>query len=66
MFSPFSGQYERIQNVINDIADRFREYIGSALTAGEYDALELDADTYDSYEITAFDYDFYGKTILAS
>lgn len=66
MFSPFSGQYERIQNVINDIADRFREYLGSALTAGEYDVLDIDADTYDSYEITAFDYDFYGKTILAS
>lgn len=66
MFSPFSGQYERIQNIINDIADRFREYLGSALTAGEYDVLEIDADTYDSYEITAFDYDYYGKTILAS
>jgi hypothetical protein len=63
MYSPFSGEYTTIQNVILDMYDRFRE---NDLTALEYDSLELDAATYDSYDITAFDYDFYGKTILAS
>ena len=64
MYSPFNGAFERVQTVIGEISEAFRDFIGSALTAAEYDALDLTATYYDSLEIKAFDYDYYSKLIL--
>ena len=51
-----------VRNVVNDIIYYF--HTTTALTAGEYDALDLTAQAYDNYELTAYDYDFNGKNLL--
>lgn len=62
MINPLTGQYDDVRNVVNDIIYYF--HTTTALTAGEYDALDLTAQDYDDYELTAYDYDFNGKTLL--
>lgn len=64
VYSPFNGAIETLQAVVNEISDRFREFIGSSLTATEYDALEKTATEYDELEILAFNYDYYSKLIF--
>lgn len=52
--NPLSGEYEDIQNVLNDIAKYITQSYG--LTAQEYDDLQLRATEYDAKRITAQNY----------
>lgn len=61
MINPFTGTYDPIKSVINDLAALHKS---NAYTATEYDALELDADTYDGYEVEAYFYDWFGKDYI--
>lgn len=63
MYSPFTGEYVPLQDVITELSDLHKDVTG-ALTASEYDALELTASDYDAYEISAYDYDWIATTIL--
>lgn len=60
-FDPSTGQYESLQQIIDNLFNSTRE---DALTATEYDDLELTATVYDGYQITATDYDQHGKSLL--
>ena len=62
MTSPFTGEYVRLEIVINELASLHRD---DALTATEYDALDLDASYYDGLDLSAHDYDWHGKTLVA-
>lgn len=62
MTSPFTGQYVRLEVVINELASLHKD---DALTASEYDALDLDASYYDALDLTAYQYDWNGKTLVA-
>ena len=61
MINPFTGTYDPIKSVINDLAALHKT---KAYTATEYDALDLDADTYDGYELEAYFYDWFGKDYI--
>lgn len=61
MRSPFSGEVEKYDNIIEGLANLHKEY----LTAQAYDDVELSAEVYDSYLITAYDYDWNGKKKVA-
>ena len=63
MYSPFTGEYVPLQDVITELSNLHKDVTG-ALTASEYDALELTASDYDAYEISAYDYDWIANTIL--
>ena len=52
--NPITGEYENIQNVLDDIVDVLLS--GFGLTAKEYDDLELTALQYDKLVITAIQY----------
>ena len=52
--NPFTGAYEDIQDVLNDIAKYVTQSYG--LTAQEYDDLQLRASEYDAKRITAQNY----------
>ena len=52
--NPFTGAYEGIQDVLNDIAKYVTQSYG--LTAQEYDNLQLRASEYDAKRITAQNY----------
>ena len=52
--NPFTGTYEDIQDVLNDIAKYVTQSYG--LTAQEYDDLQLRASEYDAKRITAQNY----------
>ncbi|MCM1296009.1 MAG: hypothetical protein NC311_10750 [Muribaculaceae bacterium] len=64
MFNPFTGQYELIKYVVDDLCDLHKE--GTVLTADGYDMLELTAQAYDDNNLTAYDYDWKGKLLLAA
>lgn len=61
MFSPFTGLYEPLQDVIMELA---QFHLADALTAAEYDALDLTAGYYDGKQLTAIQYDTSGKLLL--
>lgn len=61
MYSPFTGQYEPLSQVIMELASFHLE---DALTAAEYDALDMTAGYYDGKDLTAIQYDSSGKTLL--
>lgn len=52
--NPFTGNYEDVQDVLNDIAKYVTQSYG--LTAQEYDDLQLRASEYDAKRITAQNY----------
>ena len=60
MLSPFSGNYEKVKDVVMDLAHL---HMGG-VTAEEYDAFELTAEEYDNKELTAFTYDWYADEVL--
>ena len=60
--NPFSGAYEDIQMVLDDIARYVTQSYG--LTADEYDSLKLRASEYDAKRITARDYSSRGIIIF--
>ena len=62
MTSPFTGEYVKLEVVINELASLHKD---DTLTAGEYDALNITAGYYDTLDLTAFDYDWHGKTLVA-
>lgn len=61
MYSPFTGQYEPLENVITELASF---HLQDALTASEYDALQMTAQAYDTKQLTAIQYDSSGRTLL--
>ena len=61
MTSPFTGEYVRLEVVINELASLHKT---DALTATEYDALDITATYYDGLNLTAYDYDWHGKTLV--
>lgn len=61
MYSPFTGEYVPLADVITTLAGF---HMQDALTAEEYDTLALDASVYDGKELTAIDYDARGKILL--
>ena len=61
MYSPFTGQYEPLSQVILELASF---HLADALTAAEYDALDMTAGYYDGKDLTAIQYDSSGKTLL--
>lgn len=54
VINPFTGNYEDVQDVLNDIAKYVTQSYG--LTAQEYDDLQLRASEYDAKRITAQNY----------
>lgn len=52
-FSPFNGQWTRLQYVIDDLAALHR---ATSPTAQEYDNAEYTADAYDALQTTAYNY----------
>ena len=60
--NPFSGAYEDIQTVLDDIARYVTQSYG--LTADEYDSLKLRANEYDAKRITARNYSSRGIIIF--
>lgn len=61
VYNPATGQYDYLQNTLDDIYTYLRYY---GITANEYDTLNLTADEYDNKKITARNYDLYAKQIL--
>lgn len=60
--NPITGEYENIQNVLDDILDAILS--GFGLTAKEYDDLELTALQYDKLVITANQYSVRGYLLF--
>lgn len=63
MYSPFTGEYVPLQDVIIELSNLHRQ---NALTCGEYDALLLSAITYDEKEVTAYNFDWYSRDYLVA
>ena len=61
MYSPFTGNYEPITNVINELA---QFHMDGSIDAATYDAKEITAGDYDAIELTAYDYDFHASALL--
>lgn len=62
VINPITGEYENIQNVLDDIVDVLLS--GFGLTAKEYDDLELTALQYDKLVITAIQYSARGYLLF--
>lgn len=62
MTSPFTGEYVKLEIVINELASLHRAF---ALTAQEYDLKDLTAEDYDLLLLSAYDYDWNGKNLIA-
>lgn len=62
VLNPITGEYENIQNVLDDIVDALLN--GFGLTAKEYDDLELTALQYDKLIITAIQYSVRGYLLF--
>lgn len=61
VYNPTTGQYDFLQNTINDLYTYLRYY---GITANDFDALGLTAQIYDNKLITAREFDLYSKQIL--
>lgn len=61
VYNPTTGQYDYLQNTINDLYTYLRYY---GITANEFDTLSLTAQAFDDKLITARDFDLYSKQIL--
>lgn len=61
VYNPTTGQYDYLQNTINDLYTYLRYY---GITANEFDTLALTAQEFDNKLITARDFDLYSKQIL--
>lgn len=61
VYNPTTGQYDYLQNTINDLYTYLRYY---GITANEFDTLALTAEEFDNKLITARDFDLYSKQIL--
>lgn len=61
MFSPFTGEFVPITEIITELA---YFHLENALTAQEYDALAITAQAYDNKALTAIEYDASGKQLL--
>ena len=61
VYNPTTGQYDYLQNTINDLYTYLRYY---GITANEFDTLALTAQEFDNKLITARDFDLYAKQIL--
>lgn len=61
VYNPTSGQYDFLQNTINDLYTYLRYY---GITANEFDTLSLTAENFDNKKLTAREFDLYSKQIL--
>lgn len=64
MFNPFTGVYELVKYVVDDLASLHKK--GTALSAEGYDIMNLTAYYYDTQDLTAYDYDWKAKLLLTS
>lgn len=55
MFSPVSGKYRSLKNVINEICEELKV---NGITAGEYEALKISAGDYDKFGLKAGEFDW--------
>lgn len=62
MFSPITGRYEDVRNVVEEIIAYYHG--DNILTASEYDAKDLTASAYDALQLSATDYDLNGKNLI--
>lgn len=62
MYSPFSGEYVPISQVVLELSYLHQS---DTLTASEYDAKDLTADDFDALLLSAYDYDWHGKSLIA-
>lgn len=61
VYNPTTGEYDYLQNTINDLYTYLRYY---GITANEFDSLGLTAQNYDDKLITAREFDLFSKQIL--
>ena len=61
VYNPTTGEYDYLQNTLNDLYTYLRYY---GITANEFDSLGLTALNYDNKLITAREFDLYAKQIL--
>ena len=61
VYNPTTGQYDFLQNTLNDLYTYLRYY---GITASQFDSLGLTAISYDDKLITAQNFDLYSKEIL--
>ena len=61
VYNPTTGEYDYLQNTLNDLYTYLRYY---GITANEFDSLSLTALNYDNKLITAREFDLYSKEIL--
>lgn len=61
VYNPTTGEYDYLQNTLNDLYTYLRYY---GITANEFDSLGLTALNYDNKLITAREFDLYSKEIL--
>lgn len=61
MFSPFTGEYVLVKDVVMMLAQLHRV---DALDADNYDALQLEANIYDNKKVSAYNYDWKASQYL--
>lgn len=61
MYSPFTGEYVPIKEVVLELSYLHQS---DTLTAEEYDLKELTAADYDALNLSAYDYDWHGKSLI--
>lgn len=63
MYNPFTGEIDKISDVVNQLADLHKPL---PISAGDFDLLELTALDFDNSQITAYDFDFDAGHILTA
>ena len=61
MYSPFTGEWTKISDVVVDLATLHRLY---AMTCTEFDGEELTVDEFEAYDMTAYQFDWTAKQII--
>lgn len=63
MYNPFSGEVNKITDVINQLADLHKPL---PISAGDFDLLQLTATSFDSKDLTAYEFDFNAGHLLTA
>lgn len=62
MYSPITGEVEKISQIINELASLHK----TEITAIEFDNLDLTAENFDNKDLTAYQFDWQGKVLLTA
>ena len=62
MYSPITGEVEKISQIINELASLHK----TEITAIEFDNLNLTAENFDNKDLTAYQFDWQGKVLLTA